>query len=95
MHGNMGSVQECDTSEVVAHTHEQPVKGWKAIAAVIGVSESWAQRTGRENGIPYVQVGGAVFAYPSRLHAWLQTFGASPSRSAEAVPTRTLRLAAG
>ncbi len=88
----LGDVLGAGTPEVMAH--EQPVKGWKAIADELGVSESWAQRTGRTRGLPYSQVGAAVFAYPSELHAWLRSFRTGAARPEPTRIDRPLRLAA-
>lgn len=80
----MGDCKPQTTTEDVQH--EKPLRGWKSIAAELGVSESWAETTGRANGLPVRQVGSAIFAYPSELHAWLRS---APLASA---PSATPRL---
>lgn len=66
---------------------EKPLKSWKAIAVELGVSESWAETTGRANGLPFYQVGSAVFAYSSELHAWLRTFRSGQRTVTPPAPT--------
>lgn len=76
--------------------HEKPLKGWKGIAGELGVSESWAETTGRANGLPVYQVGAAVFAYPSELHAWLRGFQSSKRSGPTATPPApALRVVGG
>lgn len=85
----MGDRTETSTTDDVQH--ERPLRGWKSIAGELGVSESWAETTGRANGLPVRQVGSAIFAYPSELHAWLRS---APMASAAPAPAR-LRVVGG
>lgn len=53
---------------------EQPLRGWKDIAAFLGTSSRSAQRWERELGMPVHRLrettGSVVSAYPSELDAW-------------------------
>lgn len=85
---NVGADGGGATTEVV----ERPLKGWKSIAAELGVSESFAKTTARAAGLPVRLVGRSAFAYPSELHAWLRS---RPSAPAEAPRAPTLRVVGG
>ena len=87
---NVGREDETGKPEDVQH--EKPVWGWKSIAAEVGRSESWAKTTAKADGLPVQRVGRDVFAFPSRLHAWLRE---RPSAPAEGRRTPTLRVVGG
>ncbi|WP_373047197.1 hypothetical protein [Vulgatibacter sp.] len=52
---------------------EQQLVGWKAIAALLGVSEDTARRWAESFGLPIFQPapGFSPIAFPSRLRAWM------------------------
>ena len=85
---NVGAKADEATTEVV----EKPLKGWKSIAAELGVSESFAKTTARAAGLPVRLVGRSAFAYPSELHAWLRS---RPSNVVEPPRPTALRVVAG
>lgn len=59
---------------------EQPLRGWKEIAAFLGTSARSAQRWERELGLPVHRLrdttGSVVSAYPSELDAWRKSAAA-------------------
>jgi len=65
---------------------EQPLRGWKDIAAFLGTSLRSAQRWERELALPVHRLrtttGSVVSAYPSELDSWRRRVGAD-LRSAE------------
>lgn len=59
---------------------EQPLRGWKDIAAFLGTSSRTAQRWERELALPVHRLrtttGSVVSAYPSELDTWRRRVGA-------------------
>ena len=65
-----------EVDEKLCRLDDKPIQGWKAIAAYVGLSESWAKALGdRErftDPIPTFKRRGKVLALPSALDAWMK-----------------------
>lgn len=64
--------------EMLAWRGEYPLRGWKAIAQALGMSERQARRMGEVGGLPVHRPAGegaSVFAYGSELAGWVRRQG--------------------
>ncbi len=56
------------------------IRGWKAIARLLGVSVRTAQRWAQKRGLPLWQKGGIIFAEREVLGRWLRAGGERRTR---------------